>query len=361
MESWPGREDSQRSIEYRRKGTRRMLTRRQFLQALSSSALLLSLGLRRGICLQPVEPAPKSRVSLVKTQDRKAGVHAAVGLFDLPENAFAGKTVAVKPNFNSADPFPASTHIDTLTALIRLIQEHGAERVTVAERSGMGITRLVMQAKGVYALAEELGFKAISIETLPAEEWVHLPLEGSHWSRGVEVPKLFLEADSIVQTCCLKTHRFGGHFTMSLKNTVGMVARFSPKDGYDYMIELHSSPHQRAMIAELNTFYDPALIVLDALEAFISGGPEVGTKASPGVILASQDRVALDAVGVAILRLYGAKGIVAEGKIFEEDQIRRAVELGLGAGSPERIELIPAADPESRAFAQEVREILAQG
>ena len=339
-----------------------MLTRRQFLQALGSSALLLPLGLRKGPYPQ-VEPEPtlKSKVSLVKTQDRETGVRTAVELLGLPEDAFTGQTVVVKPNFNSAHPFPASTHIDALAALIQLIQERGAERVIVAERSGMGVARLVMRAKGVYKLAEELGFEAIDIEDLPAEEWVHLPLEGSHWRRGVEVPKLFLEADVIVQTCCLKTHRFGGHFSISLKNTVGMVARFSPKDGYDYMIELHSSPHQRAMIAELNTFYEPALIVLDALKAFISGGPETGAKASPGVILAAQDRVALDAVGVAILRLYGARGMVAEGKIFEEDQIKRAVELGLGASSLEQIELVPADDPESQAFAQEVWEILAQG
>jgi uncharacterized protein (DUF362 family) len=338
-----------------------MLTRRQFLQALGGSALLLSLELRKGIGWQPTEPAPKSGVSLVKAQGRKIGVHTAVELLGLPEDAFAGQTVVVKPNFNSAHPFPASTHIDTLAALIELIQERGAQRVIVAERSGMGVARLVMRAKGIYELAEELGFEAIDIEDLPVEEWVHLPLEGSHWRRGVEVPKLFLEADSIVQTCCLKTHRFGGHFTMSLKNTVGMVARFSPKDGYDYMGELHGSPHQRAMIAELNTFYEPELIVLDALKAFITGGPEMGEEVSPGVILAARDRVALDAVGVAILRLHGARGMVAEGKIFEEDQIKRAVELGLGVSSPEQIELVPAEDVESRAYAREVREILAQG
>ena len=72
-----------------------------------------------------------------------------------------------------------------------------------------------------------------------------------------------LAADGVVQTCCLKTHRYGGHFTMSLKNTVGLVAKRVPGESYDYMTELHGSPHQRLMIAEANAAYTPDLIVLD--------------------------------------------------------------------------------------------------
>lgn len=336
------------------------MTRRELLRALTGGLVLmgLSLGSRRG---RSQEQERKSPVSLIKTTDRREGVRAAVGLLALPGDSFAGKEVVLKPNFNSADPFPGSTHNDTLVALIELLRELGAKGITVADRSGMGVTRMVMEAKGIFQLAEEMGFQAVPIDDLPAEEWEHLPLEGSHWKRGVEMPKLFLQAESIVQTCCLKTHQYGGHFTISLKNSVGMVARYSVKDGYDYMMELHSSRYQRQMIAEINLLYKPDLIVLDALEAFVRGGPDRGEKASPGVILASQDRVALDAVGVAILRMYQTTPEVAAGKIFDQAQIRRAVQLGLGAGSPEQIELVPAADPESRAFAQAVREILDKG
>ncbi|MGQ9733627.1 MAG: DUF362 domain-containing protein [Candidatus Bipolaricaulia bacterium] len=282
-------------------------------------------------------------------------------LLGLPQDSFKGKEVVLKPNFNSADPFPGSTHNDTLVALVELLKERGAKTIIVADRSGMGDTRSVMETKGIFELAERLGFEAIPINELPAGEWEHFPLEGSHWKRGVEMPKLFLQAQSVVQTCCLKTHQYGGHFTMSLKNSVGMVARYSVEDGYDYMMELHSSRYQRQMIAELNLLYKPDLIILDALEAFIRGGPATGTKESPGVILAAQDRVALDAVGVAILRMYQTTPEVAAGRIFSQAQIRRAVELGLGASSPEEIELVPAPDPESRAFAQAIWEILSKG
>jgi uncharacterized protein (DUF362 family) len=151
-------------------------------------------------------------------------------------------------------------------------------------------------------------------------------------------------ADVTIQTCCLKTHRFGGHFTMSLKNSVGMVARYDPEDNYDYMGELHSSPHQREMIAEINASYSPAIVVMDAIKGFSHGGPESGTLVEPGLMLASSDRIAIDACGVAILRTYGTTPEVAKGGIFGLPQLKRAAELGLGAKSAEDIEIIPLND-----------------
>jgi uncharacterized protein (DUF362 family) len=58
------------------------------------------------------------------------------------------------------------------------------------------------------------------------------------------------------------------------------------------------------MSAELNLLYRP-VVLLDGLEAFVRGGPEAGTRVAPGVIIAGTERVALDAVGVAVLRLMG--------------------------------------------------------
>lgn len=85
----------------------------------------------------------------------------------------------------------------------------------------MGDTRRVMDQKGVSALAGELGFRTVVLEDIPMGGWTEELRTGSHWSRGVLFARLFQEADLIVQTCCLKTHRYGGHFTLSLKNSVG--------------------------------------------------------------------------------------------------------------------------------------------
>jgi uncharacterized protein (DUF362 family) len=92
---------------------------------------------------------------------------------------------------------------------------------------------------------------------------------------------------------------------------------------------------------------------MDGIKAFISGGPEKGELVEPNLLLASEDRVAIDAVGVAILRIYGANQHIGKGSIFELDQLRRAAELGIGVESASEIRLTPLND-ESRGFAEKI-------
>jgi uncharacterized protein (DUF362 family) len=144
---------------------------------------------------------------------------------------------------------------------------------------------------------------------------------------------------------------------MSLKNSVGMVGKFMGSGGHNYMSELHNSPHQRLMIAEINAVYEPALVLLDGVEAFIDGGPDRGTKVWGEVILAGSDRVAIDAVGLALLRSLGYTGSAANGPIFAQEQIARAAQLGLGIDGPEMITFVTD-DPDSAAYAAQIRELM---
>jgi len=299
-----------------------------------------------------IQPGDTTQVALVWTNNRSQGVKTAIELMDI--NQFQEKRVFLKPNFNSSDPTPGSTHPDVLRALVLLLQELGAIGITVGDRSGMGDTNTVMHNLGVYQMAEEYRFDTLVLNDLPMKDWVEFQPSGSHWKQGFLVARPCLETDSLIQTCCLKTHAFGGIFTMSLKNTVGMVAKRHPSTGYDYMQELHSSQHQTAMIAEINAAYTPNLIIMDGVEAFISGGPAQGEKVAPGIVLAGTDRIAMDAVGVAVLKMFGA---YLPGPIFEQKQIARAVELKLGVDNPEKINFITG-DTESATFANQIRQIL---
>lgn len=259
--------------------------------------------------------------------------------FDLKD--YQGKYVALKANYNSQDPYPASTHIDTLRAIIEGLKAQNPASITLAERSGMGDTAEVLEQTGVTQLAKELNFNAVVLDDVSKEEWIKIDHAGTHWLKGFYLAKVFHNADKIIQTCCLKTHRFGGHFTLSLKCSVGMVAKRVPGGIYDYMWELHGSPYQRQMIAEINANYNLDFAIMDGIRAFVTGGPESGTVVEPNLMLASRDRVALDAVGVSILKLYGAKGKVGSEPVFEQDQIKRAAELCLGVRSAEEIKLVP--------------------
>jgi uncharacterized protein (DUF362 family) len=70
--------------------------------------------------------------------------------------------------------------------------------------------------------------------------------------------------------------------------------------------------------------------------------------------------VAIDAVGLAVLKNHGSNNAIMSRKIFEQDQIARAAQLGLGVKAPDQIEIVTA-DADSRDYAGKLREILAQG
>ena len=312
------------------------MNRRTFLK---TSASISSLAMTSSFSVPNVfANKSKATIAFVKTNDRKYGVKKAIEL--LETQTLKGKSLFVKPNFNSSHTTPGSTHNDTLSTLVNVLSLKGADQITVGDRSGMGKTRKVMEDIGIFRMANELGFQTSVFDELENDDWEEKQIKGSHWKNGFAYPKPVLTADGIIQACCLKTHQYGGHFTLSLKNSVGFAAKTVPGDSHNYMTELHRSDNQRKMIAEINAVYVPELVILDGVDAFINGGPHEGKKVNSNVVIAGIDRIAIDALGVAILRHFGTTENVSKGKIFEQEQIARAVELGLGVSSPNEIEIL---------------------
>ena len=296
-----------------------------------------------------------SKVAFLRTEDRKKAVRSS--LQGLVVNPVRGKEVLIKPNFNTADPVPGSTHNHTLVALVEELWAMGARTISLGERSYES-TRNVMEQKGIIPLMEQRDVRIIDFDQLDESDWVKFEPRNSHWTNGFRIARPILETECLVSTCCLKTHQFGGIFTMSLKLHVGVVPTF--RHGYEYMAQLHRSPHQQKMIAEINEPFSPALIVLDAIDVFVDGGPTTGKRVKGNVFMAGTDRVAVDAVGVAILKVLGSNKDIMKRRIFEQEQIARAVELGLGASSPSEIDVV-SVDPESQEYCDPVVEMLNKG
>lgn len=337
------------------------MSRRDFLACGGGTLLLMSAG------AAAVTPKPKTQgkasrqplveegtVLLVVTDSRKTGVQRTLEL--LPANPFKGRQVLVKPNFNTSDICPGSTHNDTLSELLARIRDMGGTKLAIGDRSGPEPTELVLQRKGIRELAKEFAAEVINFDELGSDGYIKVKPPHSHWADGFLVARPAVEGECVVSTCCLKTHGYGGVFTMSLKNSVGIV----PRQGHPYMRQLHNSPHQRRMIAEVNWTFKPVLVVLDGIEVFVDKGPMKGPRKNANVFLAGSDRVAIDAVGVAILKELGSNADIMGKKIFEQEQIARAVELGLGVAAPDRIKIVTA-DEASEAYAKKVRTILASG
>ena len=289
------------------------------------------------------------RVMLAFGSDRAEATRRVVAAIGMPD--LKGKKVLVKPNFNTADPAPGSTHMDTLRTMVELVKGQGPARVVIGDRSGPAKTTKVFQEKGVLELGKEMGVECLVFDNMPKERWIRVIPPGSHWRNGFLFARPALEAGAVIGLCCLKTHQYGGHFTMSLKLTTGMLHGSN-------MTELHTSlVSQRAMIAEMNTAYAPALLVMDGVEAFYEGGPMTGKKWKADLTFAAKDRIAMDAVGVAALKMHGTTKKIESRNVFEQDQIKRAVELGLGVSGPDDIEIVPL-DDKAAEVAEKLRDIL---
>ncbi len=322
------------------------INRREFVRVVSAG--VAAVPLFGSDALAQVLGPRKARVALVRTSDRRRGVAAAIKLFD--PRGIAGKRVVLKPNFNSADATPGSTHNDTLAQIVTELQARNARSITLGESSGPPQTRGVMEQKGIFDLARDQRFDIVDFEQIAEGDWVSFPAAGTHWPEGFALPRLVVDSEYLVSTCCLKTHGYGGVFTMSLKLSVGLTPKTIRRP-------MHRSPDMRRMIAELNTGYRPNLIVLDGVAAFTDGGPSQGELKAGNVILVGDDRVAVDAVGLAVLKSLGANDAIMERPVFQQEQIARAVELKVGVSRPEDIEIVTT-DSDSRAFAERLKPLL---
>jgi uncharacterized protein (DUF362 family) len=126
---------------------------------------------------------------------------------------------------------------------------------------------------------------------------------------------------------------------MSLKLSVGLT---NPVE----MAYLHADHSQgktdepmELKMVEFGIPVGPDLIIMDGRKSFVTAGPDMGEVVEPNVILASGDRIALDAEGVKILQSYPRENLL-QMPVWEIPSIVRAVELGLGVNGEEDYEVI---------------------
>jgi len=265
--------------------------------------------------------AGKALVSVIQcNEDLKQDIDQALNLIGgLQRLVKPGDTILVKPNFNTADPPPASSDPAFVKAVIELLYQNGAGKVILGESSMLRLsTRDTLRQVGMLQAAAEAGAEVVCFDE---GEWV--PVEtGSQYLNRVELARAGVEADKIVYVCCLKTHRYAD-FTLSLKLAMGFV---KPRD----RVKMHVW-RLREKLADLNLAIAPDLILMDGRRCFISGGPATGELREPNLVLASGDQVAIDVEALKVIQSYAGHGLKKDP--WELTMIRRAVALGLGAAS----------------------------
>jgi uncharacterized protein (DUF362 family) len=264
------------------------------------------------------------------TGDLKADILRAVDLIGGFSKAIAkDDEVLLKPNYNRADPPPASTDPDFLRAIVELLFEHGAGKVVVGESSmQMTSTRKVMTKTGTLEKLKDSGAEIVFFDE---GKWVKVDVDGKYL-RKVSLPERAVRVDKLVYSCCMKTH-FRADFSLSLKLAFGF-----PKSSERLAFHMR---HLKEKLVDLNLVVHPNLILMDGRKCFISGGPFSGEVREPNVILASGDRIAMDVEALKIMESY--QGAKLKDEPWSYPQIRHAVNLGLGTKSEEDYKVVTEA------------------
>ncbi|MBZ9569434.1 DUF362 domain-containing protein [Patescibacteria group bacterium] len=227
--------------------------------------------------------------------------------------------VLLKPNFNTADPFPASSDPEFLKVVVELVYDCKPKVVMIGDSSTMkSNTRKVMEELGIFEL--EKMERPPRIYIFDERGWVKKEIPGAKFLKKVSVTEFLDQVDKLILLPCLKTH-FQAQFTGSLKLSVGFIKPLQ-------RIHLHLRRIQEK-IAELNKIINPDLIIMDARKCFINRGPSEGEVGESDLILASTDRVALDVEGIKIIQSFENNSLKNIDP-WEIPQIKRAVEFGIG-------------------------------
>ena len=231
--------------------------------------------------------------------------------------------VLLKVNVLNADPpeKAVTTHPAVLKAVIRLVKEAGGKPV-VGDAPGIAYkdAEKAWQITGLKKAAEEEGVEVVTFR----------------WARQVKssfskkVPYLHiareaLDADVVISIPKLKTHSFA-LFTGAIKNLYGTIPGFRKK-------ELHArAPKPRdfaRLMADILFTIHPALAIMDGIIGMEGNGPAAGSPRKVGLVLASRDLVALDAVASSIIGY----------DPLDVDIIRIAAEKGLGVAELGKIDV----------------------
>lgn len=237
-----------------------------------------------------------SKVAKVKVKENlKRSILEAVDLIGgFKQFIKPGEVVLLKPNFNTADPPPASSDPEFVKAVVELVYDCGAKIAMIGESSTMSLnTRKIMEELKIFDL--ENIEQPPRIYVFEERKWIKKEIPGGKYLKNVLLTEFLDRADKLILLPCLKTHSYT-KFTGSLKLSVGFMKPIQ-------RVRLHLRNLQEK-IAELNKIINPDLIIMDARKCFINKGPAEGEVREPGLILVSTDRAAIDVEGIKIIQSF---------------------------------------------------------
>jgi uncharacterized protein (DUF362 family) len=279
-----------------------------------------------------------TKVPITHNEDIERAIPEALDHFKL-QQLFKGKIVAVHPNdtWASEEDKTAVTQPDTLRAVLQYIKRFSPARLVVTCGSGAGESDKIMRITGMMDVVEREGAEFFDHNRAPFTE---VKLDYGHDKevtgpqQSVTVNPEVLKYETLVALNQIKVHETAT-VTMALKNIAMSFPaadyyghpRWQQKKKHDFFDDMHS------FIAVMAKRFPIALAINAGHPAMIGDGPIGGQTFETGLVIASTDPLAADAVGA---RLLGFKAQAVR-------HLWEAARLGIGEHDVEEMEF-PALD-----------------
>jgi uncharacterized protein (DUF362 family)/NAD-dependent dihydropyrimidine dehydrogenase PreA subunit len=233
-----------------------------------------------------------------------------------------GERILFKPNVLAGDPPPRATA--THPAVFRAAAElfgSVTTRLTYGDSPGFGKPGFHMRTSGLAKAAEEMGVSLADFEAGRKVSFKHANFEAK-----LTLAHGALEADGIVSLPKFKTHQLT-RITGPVKNQLGCVPGLLKPQ---YHVRFPRVSAFARMLVAINLLLQPRLYILDAVSAMEGNGPRSGRPVHMGLLLFSEDPVAMETL---MCRLIDLDPLFVPTVVAGD-------ELGLGTSRWEEIELV---------------------
>jgi uncharacterized protein (DUF362 family) len=291
----------------------RNISRRELLQRLGAAGLVLggAAGVGRlrydqgSVGVAATRERPQTRdhrvhegaselpaLAIAKNEDEPEALvrKAITALGGMKRFISRGDIVVVKPNigWDRTPIHAANTNPRVVAEVVKLAFDAGAKRVVVTDASCNEANRC-FQRSGIWKAAYDVGAEVI----LPAEHRFRaMRLKGEVLDEWPVYTPL-IQADKVINVPIAKHHNLS-RYTAAMKNWYGSLGGRRNR--------LHQNID--VSIADLATFMQPTLTVVDGWRVLMRNGPQGGNIADAKemrTIIASIDQVAADAYGCELI------------------------------------------------------------
>ena len=262
---------------------------------------------------------------------------ASLERFPALDSMLQGKRVLIKPNATASEPYPVTTDVMLLKAVVERVKRAGAVEITISDSSsfaGLSNDR-VFTKLGYHQLAKKEAIKAIAIDSQVGSDYVRVSSLKWKTNPFLLTDRHVNQADFVVNLAIPKRHHIAD-FSCALKNNFGctygtfrMLAHARGEEFFD------------DSLVEFADAVRPNLTIVDARLILAKFGPAFHPGKSE---IIPANRLVLSADMVATDCYCGHLMEKLDPTFNPNNRVKRQLEyaqsLGLGQLNPAKVEII---------------------